>query len=60
MTLGITTIAIPALDGNADKGNMSDAQHSLRTDIITLTSDEISWFSKSNIIICFTYNITKN
>ncbi len=45
MTLGITTIAIPALEKNS-YANASESVRRLRSDSLTLTDGEISWFSK--------------
>ncbi|XKL67981.1 hypothetical protein PGB90_003472 [Kerria lacca] len=50
MTLGITTIAIPALEQNTNLSNISESTQNLRTDSLKLTESQISWFSSINLI----------
>lgn len=46
MTLGVGTIAIPALEANKNFANMSEEIRKLRTDTLTLNESQVSWFSK--------------
>ncbi|KAK7579812.1 hypothetical protein V9T40_000441 [Parthenolecanium corni] len=49
MTLGITTIALPALESKEGK-NLTETERILRSDTLTLTKDQLSWFSSINLI----------
>lgn len=49
MTLGLTAIAIPALQMGKDN-NSTNNENGLRTDYLKLNEDQISWFSSINLI----------